>query len=90
MNTEDRVLYFLSSVRKRTGVSYYLNGACYELYFKLLGKFQNAICYYNSDHVITKINEKFYDITGEVKKSNHLPVNGINYSHEQLEKWFSK
>lgn len=87
MTTEDRVLYFLASVRKRTGVKHYLNGACYDLYFKLLGKFHNAICYYDSDHVITRIGNKYYDITGEVKKEDHLPVDGIHYSHMQLEKW---
>jgi len=85
MTTDDRVLYFIRSVRKRTGISYYLNGKCYNFYFKLLGKFANAVCYYNDDHIITCIDNKYYDITGEVKKTNHLPVDGKNYTHEDLE-----
>jgi len=88
MDINDRVLYFITSVRKRTGTEFYLNGRCYSFYFKLLGKFANAICYYNSDHVITKIKDRYYDITGEVKKENHLPVDGKHYSHIQLERWF--
>ncbi len=86
MTTEDRVLYYISSVRKRLGVNwkYYMNGRCYDFYFKLLGKFANALCYYNDDHIITKIEDKYYDITGEVKKTNHLLVDGKHYSHIQL------
>ena len=44
MTTEDRVLYFITSVKKRVGNNYkhYLNGGCYDFYFKLLGKFANA------------------------------------------------
>jgi len=89
MNTEDRVLYFIASIRKRTGITYYLNGHCYDFYFKLLGKFANAICYYDNDHVITKIGDKYYDITGEVERTNHLPVDGKHYSHTQLKGKFN-
>jgi len=91
MTTEDRVLYFITSIRKRLGEnwSHYLKGGCYDLYFKLLGKFPNAQAYYDSNHIITKIEDKYYDITGKVKKGNHLPVDGEYYTHEQLEKEFN-
>lgn len=90
MNIEDRVLYYIASVRKRLGdnCSHYLNGGCYSFYFKLLGKFPEAECWYDGDHVITKIKDKFYDITGEVKKDRHLAVNGHHYSHIQMKNWF--
>jgi len=88
MTIEDRVLYFITSVKKRTGTDYYLKGHCYDFYFILLGKFHNAECFYDSNHVITKIEDKYYDITGEVKKGRHLPVDGKHYSHTELEKWF--
>ena len=92
MELEDRVLYFITSIRKRLGdnCNYYLNGGCYSFYFKLLGKFTNAVCYYNSEHVITKIGNKYYDITGVVKTKGHLPVDGQFYTHEQLEEEFKK
>ncbi len=34
--------------------------------------FKYAEAYYDQDHVITKIDGKFYDISGEVDGSNHL------------------
>jgi hypothetical protein len=34
----------------------------------------NAEAWYNSDHVIVKINNKFYDIRGEVFPENHIKM----------------
>ena len=34
--------------------------------------FPEAKCYYDSDHVITRIGRRYYDITGEVKRGRHL------------------
>ena len=33
--------------------------------------FPNSVAYYNSDHIITKIDDKYYDITGQVICTNH-------------------
>ena len=50
----------------------YTSGSCYQ-FFKILKKvFPESNAYYNSDHVITEINGRYYDITGEVKIDNHL------------------
>lgn len=62
----------------------YTNGSCYKFYKILKTIFPNAKAYYNSDHVITKINGKYYDITGEVRITNHISVDE-HYSHEKLD-----
>lgn len=45
----------------------YTNGSCYHFFNILKTIFPNAIAYYKNDHIVTKIGNKFYDITGEVK-----------------------
>lgn len=64
---------------------YYQDGGCYKFYLMLKEEFPNVIGYYNSDHVITKIGDKYFDSTGEVKKTNHLNIDE-HYSHTKLMK----
>lgn len=44
----------------------YCEGSCYHFYLILKQVFPAAECWYDQSHVITKIDNKFYDITGEV------------------------
>lgn len=46
----------------------YTKGSCYHFYLILKKVFPSAEAYYNINHVITKIDSKYYDITGEVYK----------------------
>lgn len=46
----------------------YTEGSCYYFYLILKRVFPEAKPYYDADHVITKIGDKFYDITGEVQQ----------------------
>lgn len=46
----------------------YTEGRCYHFYLILKEVFPEAECWYDEDHVLTKIDDKFYDITGEVRK----------------------
>lgn len=41
-------------------------GTCFHVYRLLAEVFPGAEAYYDQQHVITKIGERFYDITGEV------------------------
>lgn len=50
----------------------YTTGSCYQFYKILKLIFPQANAYYNSDHVITEIDGRFYDISGAVEKTNHL------------------
>jgi hypothetical protein len=65
----------------------YTHGSCYQFYLILKSIIPNAEAYYDSDHVITKIGERFYDITGEVEgcRSNYLSVDQ-HYHHDILRK----
>ena len=46
----------------------YTEGSCYHFYLILKEIFPNAQPYFDEDHIVTKIDGKFYDITGEVKE----------------------
>lgn len=69
----------------------YMTGGCYQFYLKLKKRFPEAQAYYNSDHIIIKIDDYYYDATGQVKKTNHLLVSEeeIHYTHNQLRKVFN-
>ena len=50
----------------------YTEGSCYHFYLILKEVFIDAECWYDEDHVVTKIDNKFYDITGEISKTDGL------------------
>ena len=41
---------------------------CYQVYLLLKHYYPEAVPYHDSDHVITKIGDKFFDETGEVEQ----------------------
>ncbi len=51
----------------------YTKGSCYQFYLILREVFPQAEAFYDEDHLITKIENKYYDITGEVSKGRCLP-----------------
>jgi hypothetical protein len=73
-----KILRFIKAIREsvRGAELIYTHGSCYQFYLILKSIIPEAKAYYNSDHVITKIGERFYDITGEVKCENHLLMDG--------------
>ncbi len=44
----------------------YTEGSCYHFYLILKEVFSEAEPFYDGDHIVTKIDNRFYDITGEV------------------------
>lgn len=54
----------------------YTNGSCYHFYMILKEVFPNAEAWYDNDHIVTKIDGKFYDITGEIR---HDPIYMTKY-----------
>lgn len=54
----------------------YTEGSCYHFYLILKQVFPDAECWYDLDHVITKVGDKWYDITGEV--TPNLQFNKFN------------
>lgn len=73
-NKSREVLGFLSALRNLhpTSVAHGLYGGCFPVYLTLAFVFPEAEAWYDGDHVITKIGDKFYDIRGEVQ-----PVSSI-------------
>ncbi len=92
MQLGDKVILFISRFRETipNSIPKYMNGGCYLFYKVIKERFPSAVAYYNSDHVVTKVDGKFFDVTGEVKITNHLPVDGKNYTHEELKRWLIK
>jgi len=72
-----RILYIISILRENipNSTKIYSNGKCYEFYLILKSIFPDAIAYYDGNHIITKIWEKYYDINGEVNDiDNYLEL----------------
>jgi hypothetical protein len=67
----DKVEKFISVIRDSFigSQQVYTEGSCYHFFLILKEVFPEAEAYYDLDHIITKIDGKFYDITGEVKES---------------------
>jgi hypothetical protein len=66
---------------------------CMMMFLLLRLKFKNAEPYYDNDHVITKINNKYYDWTGEVNIGSHIPFEdnyGDNWIIEHHNSIFQK
>jgi hypothetical protein len=46
----------------------YTEGSCYHFYSILKQVFPQAIALFDNDHIVTEIDGKIYDITGEVRR----------------------
>lgn len=61
----------------------YTEGSCYHFYLILKEVFSDAVAYWDGGHIISKIGDKYYDITGEVAKPNdssefkQVPIYGL-------------
>ena len=69
------ILAFIEKAKKLHTVYEYLHGGCYA-FAKALSIRYNGIVYVNrkEEHCVVKINNKFYDITGErkINKEYHM------------------
>ena len=74
------ILEFIEAVRASfVGADHvYTNGSCYQFFKILKVVYPDAIAYYDNDHIISKIGNKYYDITGEVEKGKHTTLDGYN------------
>lgn len=62
-----------------------MNGACFKLFLILRAVYPKAEPYYDVNHIVTKINNRFYDIRGDVT----LEINK-NGKHTSLFKIYDK
>lgn len=74
------VLNLISTIRESFGssIATYTQGNCYQFYEILKVIFPNAEAY-ESGHIYTKINGKFYDIRGELNQN--LKLNLVKDEH---------
>lgn len=74
----NKVETFISAVRDSFigSQQVYTEGSCYHFYLILKVVFPTAECWYDNDHILTKIGGKYYDITGEVKPNVDLYKKG--------------
>lgn len=81
----NEVLEFIKTVRESfVGSEHiYTRGSCYQFYKILKLVFPSAEAFYDMDHVITRINDKYYDITGEVEKGKHIEIHNFPESTVQ-------
>lgn len=83
---------FLKELRESADIQYkiFTEGSCFRLYRILKTIYPEAKPYWSDldNHCITKINGKFYDIGGEVKKS-HVKDRGYYKIPKKLLKGYS-
>lgn len=70
----DKVESFIARIRDSFigSQQVYTEGSCYHFYLILKEVFPDAEPWYDEDHVVTKIGDHFYDITGEVRQDLNL------------------
>ncbi len=68
-NIHDRVISFIEKTKDVFGEYEPMSFGCWKFHLLLNDVFGGEY-YYNDNHVITKIDDKFYDINGEVKETN--------------------
>ena len=84
--THEEIILFIDTLRESHPrmEHIFMFGGCMHFYFLLKTLRPDAECYYDLHHVITKIDDRFYDITGEVEKESHIPFD--DYYGEQRAK----
>ena len=58
----------------------FTNGKCFEFCDIMKYVFPEGEIWYDSDHAIFKLGDRFYDINGQTKKGRHIPIE----EHQEL------
>lgn len=74
-------LIFLIRESHSTFEFIFLNGSCMNLFCILHSIYPEAKAWYNIDHIITEVDDRFYDITGIVSNKGYLPL--ISYYNKK-------
>jgi len=83
----------IQAIRESFGASItiYTSGNCYQLYEILKTVFPRAKAYESGGHIYTKIEDRFYDIRGKLKKNiNLIEVTDDMIESLQKNKWTDK
>lgn len=78
MTKQQKIINFISLIRNSHPemVNIFSFGSCFNFYLILRNVWPESIPYYNINHVITKIDNNYYDISGQlssntIKKNNY-------------------
>lgn len=76
MNKHRNILNLISILRESHSQmeNIYLHGSCFDLFRLLHSVYPEAIPYTNCNHIITRIDDKYYDITGVVNPSGYFSM----------------
>ena len=89
MESHDIIIKFINTFKgkyKDEIVYVFTNGQCYWFSFILKERFNGEIWYVPvHNHFITKINERFYDITGEVIDTERLKLARVWSEYQQFD-----
>jgi hypothetical protein len=86
----NKILDFISLVNKTFGRYPEVSGGCYKFHLILKSVFGGE-GYYNSNHIVTKIDGKFYDIDGEaILKEEDRYLHFSDYGEHNIEKAFKQ
>ena len=71
MIKHQQILNLICLIREShsTMIKIFTEGSCFNFYLILRKIYPESIPYYNINHVITKIDGRYYDITGEIKEN---------------------
>jgi len=82
MSSDINPIIIIDALRKSDSyiINIFKEGSCYKFYEFLRVIYPNAMPYINKEenHVVTKINSSFYDITGKIARkyeSMYFPIN---------------
>lgn len=79
MTKHQRILNIISNIRNSHSemVNIFSYGSCMNFFVILKSIFPEAVAYDNIHHVITRIDDKYYDITGQVMRTTHIEFTKI-------------
>lgn len=91
MTKHRQVLNLISLIRKSHPdmVNIFTRGSCLNFFLILHSIYPEAEPYYNIDHIITKIDNKYYDITGQVNPKGYYPFSQI-YNKKRTSRAFKQ
>jgi len=91
MTKKLQILKVISEIRDSHSemVNIFSYGSCMNFFCILKTIYPEAKCYYDINHVITKIDNNYYDITGLVEKKSHIPFTQI-YNKRRTSRAFTQ
>lgn len=68
MTKHQDILNFIATIRDSHSmmIEIFTKGSCLNFYYILRKVYPESVPYFNVNHIITKIDDRFYDITGQV------------------------